>query len=328
MRVDSVYSKILSDLDFAEANLPVVQPGSGASTYRATKAAAIALKMRIKLHKGDWAGVIAEGNKLVPAAAPFVSPVGGWKLTATPDGAFASNTSSENVFSVKNDATDAPSTNGALAAMYGSATLKGRGLVAISPDNAGCLSYDKRRTTLTVAGANNAGNQSYFITKYRDYLTNGDFAPQIRYAEVLLTLAEAEARNAAGVSTRALDLLNAVRDRSLATPASQSYTAATFATKNALIAAILLERRIEFLGEGKRWSDISRLAKDPDFTINGIPAKAVNGNGGASGFATYNCGAGYTAGQAAIPYSDYRFVWPIPQSEIDANPVIKQNPNY
>lgn len=326
MRVDSVYDKILADLDYAEANLPATL-----FTYRASKAAAIALKMRVKLHKGDWAGVIAEGNKLVPASAPYVSPIGAWTLTPAPDGPFVNNNTKESVFSIKNDATDAPSTNGALAAMFGSVTLKGRGLVAISPviwNNAGWLCDDKRRTTLTIAGANSAGNQSYFITKYRDYTTVGDYAPQIRYAEVLLTLAEAEARSASGVSTRALELLNAVRNRSLADVATQAYTAANFATKKELTAAILLERRIEFLGEGKRWSDISRLAKDADFTTGGIPAKAVNGNGGAAGFATYVCGAGYTPGQAAIPYNDYRFVWPIPQSETDANPIIKQNPTY
>lgn len=333
MRVDSVYDKILADLDYAETNLPALQSGTtpGISTFRATKAAAIALKMRIKLHKGDWAGVVAEGNKLVPAAGPYVSAIGAWTLTPNPDGAFASNTTKESIFSIKNDASDAPSTNGALAAMYGSSTLKGRGLVAISPviwNNAGWLCDDKRRTTLTVSGSNNAGNQSYFITKYRDYTTVGDYSPQIRYAEVLLTLAEAEARNAPGVSVRALELLNAVRNRSLADVATQAYTAASFATKNELIATILLERRIEFLGEGKRWSDISRLAKDASFSSGGIPAKAVNGNGGAGGFATYVCGAGYTPGQAAIPYSDYRFVWPIPQSERDANPIISQNPNY
>jgi starch-binding outer membrane protein, SusD/RagB family len=347
MRVDSVYGKILADLDFAEANLP-----NNIFVYRASKAAAIALKMRIKSHLGLWttgtfmgastSGVIQEGAKIVPATvnplAPntVVSPIGGWALTATPDGPFANNNSLESVFSIKNDANDAPSSNGGLAAMYGAAsnvgTTPGRGLVGISPliwNNAGWLCDDKRRgSTMVVQGLNNAGNQSYFITKYRDYTNRGDYAPQIRYAEVLLTLAEAEARTAAGVSARALDLLNTVRNRSLATPAAQQYLAAAFATKNDLVKAVLLERRIEFLGEGKRWSDISRLAKDPDFSTGGIPAKAVNGNNGSAGFATYNCGAGYTATQAAIPYADYRFIWPIPQSERDANPIIAQNPTY
>ena len=282
MRVDSVYGKILADLDFAEANLP-----NNIFVYRATKAAAIALKMRIKAHMGLWTtgtfmgasmpGVIQEGAKIVPATvnplAPttVVSPIGGWSLTAAPDGPFANNNSLESVFSIKNDASDAPSSNGGLAAMYGAAsnvgTTPGRGLVAISPviwNNAGWLCDDKRRSSaLVVAGLNNAGNQSYFITKYRDYTNRGDYAPQIRYAEVLLTLAEAEARTAGTVSARAVDLLNTVRNRALTTPATQQYLAAGFAAKNDLIKAILLERRIEFLGEGKRWGRYFTPCKGP-----------------------------------------------------------------
>jgi starch-binding outer membrane protein, SusD/RagB family len=339
MRVDSVYMKMLEDLDFAEANLNASSgsPLAGGNTFRATKAAAIALKMRIKMHKEDWTGVQQEGAKLVPAQidplkpTTVVSPVGGWTLTASPDGPFTNNNSLESIFSIKNDPSDAPSTNGGLASMFGSATLSARGLVIISPviwNNPGWRCDDKRRSSLTVQGSNNAGNQSIFTTKYRDYTNRGDYAPQIRYAEVLLTLAEAEARIDGGVSARSIDLLNVVRNRSLDTPATKQYTAANFAAKADLIKAILLERRIEFLAEGKRWGDISRLAMDPVFGTGGIPAKAVNGNGGAAGFATYVCGGGYSPGQAAIPYSDYRFVWPIPQSERDANPVIEQNPNY
>ena len=345
LRVDSVYAKILGDLDFAEENLPV---GGAATNYRASKAAAIALKMRIKLHMGDWAGIIADGAKIVPAtvnpAAPtsVVSQVGAWALTATPDGPFANNQSTESVFSIRNDPADvpAPSSNGALSSMYGSAsapdpgnpTAVGRGLIGISPviwNNPGWLCDDKRRSsTLVFAGTNNGGNKSYFTTKYRDYIGRGDDAPMIRYAEVLLTLAEAEARSNSNVSTRALDLLNVVRNRSLATPSTQQYSASAFANQVELVKAILLERRIEFLAEGKRWGDISRLATESNYSVGGIPAKAVNGNGGAAGFATYICGAGYSPAQGAIPYADYRFLWPIPQSERDANPIIAQNPGY
>ncbi|BAV09245.1 outer membrane protein, nutrient binding [Filimonas lacunae] len=329
MRVDSVYIKILADLDYAEANLPET-----IASYRATKAAAIALKMRVKLHMGDWAGVITEGAKLVPATVDpttptsVKSPIGNWALTASPDGPFANNNSTESIFSVKNDALDAPSTNGALSRMFGAASLTGRGLVSVSPiiyNNAGWLCSDKRRSALLVSGTNSAGTQSWFTTKYRDYVSYSDYAPQIRYAEVLLTLAEAEARNSTTFSTRALNLLNVVRNRSLAIPATEAYTSLTLTSKNALIAAILLERRIEFLCEGKRWSDIHRLAKDADFSPGGIPAKATNGT---AGLANFVCGGGYTPGQAAIAYSDYRFVWPIPATEITQNPVIAQNPLY
>jgi len=329
--VATVYTKILEDLDFAETNLPAA---SGSISYRATKAAAIALKMRVKLHKGDWAGVITEGAKIVPATvtpatpAGTVSPIGAYALTASPDGPFANNNSIESIFSVKNDPVDAPSTNGGLSRLLGSASLNGRGLVSISPviyNNPGWLCDDKRRTLLTVAGTNSAGTQSIFTTKYRDYATFGDYAPQIRYAEVLLTLAEATARNSAAGASRAVDLLNVVRNRSLATPATQQYTTASFATTVDLVKAILLERRIELLAEGKRWGDISRLVTDAGYTTGGIPAKALNG---IVGLANFVCGAGYTPGQTAIAYSNYLFLWPIPSSEVVSNPIITQNPGY
>ena len=331
MSVAGVYANILIDLDYAETNLPAA---SGGISYRATKAAAIALKMRVKLHKGDWAGVIAEGAKLVPAVVTppnppaTVSPIGGYALTASPDGPFISNNSIESIFSIKNDPADAPSTNGGLSRLLGSGSLGGRGLVSISPiiyNDGRWLCDDKRRSLLTIAGSNSATTTSIFTTKYRDYATWGDFAPMIRYAEVLLTLAEAEARNNAGVSARAVDLLNVVRNRSLNTPATQQYTVASFANQVALVQAILLERRVEFLAEGRRWGDISRLANDAAYTTGGIPAKALNGT---VGLANFVCGAGYTPGQAAIPYSDYRFLWPIPSTEVVTNPIIVQNPGY
>jgi starch-binding outer membrane protein, SusD/RagB family len=336
-----VYGKILDDLDYAELNLPAagLPVGSPRISYRATKAAAIALKMRIKLHKGDWAGVIAEGAKIVPTAAvvyPIVptatiSPIGGHALTAVPEGPFTDNNSLESIFSVKNDPVDAPSTNGALSRLLGSATLGGRGLVSISPiifNNSGWLCDDKRRAALTISGVNSTNSTtalSIFTTKYRDYPTYSDYAPQMRYAEVLLTLAEAEARNVTTVSSRAVDLLNVVRNRSLATPLTQQFTVASFATNVDLIKAILLERRIEFLAEGRRWGDISRLANEANYTTGGIPAKALNGTAGLTNFV---CGTAYVPGQTAIPYSDYRFLWPIPASEVVANPIVVQNPGY
>ncbi|MBD0296752.1 MAG: RagB/SusD family nutrient uptake outer membrane protein [Flavisolibacter sp.] len=320
------YTKILEDLNFAEANLPAIVndiTNTPIKTYRASKAAAIALKMRVKLHMQDWQGVVTEGNKLIPATAPFVSPIGGWKLTPTPEGPFTNNASDESIFSIKNDATDNPGTNAALARMLGSPALTGRGLVRVSPIAFNLPAWrcdDQRRTLLLTQDG-----RSYYSTKYKDYTNWSDAAPQIRYAEVLLTLAEAEARLASGVSTRTLALLNAVRNR--AVPADAQYTASSFATKKDLIKAILDERRIEFLAEGKRWGDIHRLALDPDFSTGGIPAKMTFAN---ATFDKYNCSTNPTLTKsiAAIPYSDFRFIWPIPLEEIQQNPNIEQNPGY
>ena len=326
------YDKILADLDFAEANLtPRALPNPVAGTadqtpvnYRATKAAAIALKMRVKLHMRDWQGVINEGNKLISASAPFVSPIGGWRLNASPDGPWANNLTDESIFSIKNDANDNGGNNGALANMTGSPALGGRGLARISPIIFNFQPWrcdDKRRALMVQDG------RSYYTTKYRDITNRNDAAPQIRYAEVLLTLAEAEARNAAGVSTRAVELLNAVRNRALADPLTQAYTLADFPTKNSLVQAILDERRIEFLAEGKRWGDIHRLAVDPDFSTGGIPAKMTFAN---ATFATYNCAANpaLTRSILAIPYDDFKFIWPIPLEEVQQNTNIEQNPGY
>ena len=345
--VANCYAKILADLDYAEtylgATVPVTVPGStlplpagSSNTFRGTKAAAIALKMRVKLHKGDWAGVIAEGNKLIPAAinptvpSSVVSPIGGWFLTALANGPFTNNISTESIFSIKNDALDNTGVNAALAQMLGP-NVPGRGLVAISPvmynNSAVWKCDDARRSLLIIAGASNANTPSFFTKKYTDYVNQSDYAPYIRYAEVLLMQAEAEARNGAGVTQRAIDLLNTVRNRSINTVTTLAYVAADFVDKNALILAILNERRIEFLAEGKRWGDIHRLAMDPVFTTGGIPAKAVNGfsnNGG-----LYGCGSPIPPlNNLAIPYNDYRFLWPIPQDEITQNPIITQNPGY
>lgn len=330
---DTVYTRILRDLDYAEANLPATFTGND-RTVRASRAAAIALKMRIQLHRGNWAGVIAEGNKLIPATinplspSSVVSPIGSWALTPLPDGPFANNSSSESIFSVRNNAIDNTGVNGALPAMYGAANLGARGLVTVSPiiwNNTGWLCDDLRRSLLYVAGLNVNGAAGIFTTKYRDYVNRGDFAPQIRYAEVLLMQAEAEQRNSGTVSARALDLLNTVRNRSLASPTTQQYVIGNFATPTDLIRAVILERRIEFLMEGKRWGDIHRLSMDAAFTTNGIPAKAANGLQGA---AIYGCGTPFTPTQGAIAYSDFRFLWPIPAEEIIQNPVVVQNPGY
>lgn len=334
-RVDTVYKRILRDLDYAETNLPVAVPLTSDRPVRSSRAAAIALKMRVKMHMGDWAGVITEGNKLIPASinplswTTVISPIGGFTLTSTPDGPFANNaTNLESIFSVRNNNIDNTGVNGSLPQMLGAANLGGRGLVAISPiiwNNATWRCDDTRRTLLYVQGTNANNGVSIFTTKYRDYVNRGDYAPQIRYAEVLLMQAEAEARLSGIVSQRAIDLLNTVRNRAIPSPATNQYVVANFATPVDLVRAILLERRIEFLLEGKRWNDISRLAMEANYTTNGIPAKAING---ASGAAIYNCGAPYTPGQAGIPYADYRFLWPIPNDEIIQNPIITQNPGY
>jgi hypothetical protein len=333
--VAQVYTKLLEDCDFAIANLPVTNTPA---VVRAQRAAAIALKMKILMHMGRWQDAKTEGDKLIPASinpltpSSVVSPIGGHALTATALGCFSANsTSVENLFTIKNDPLDNPGVNAALPGMYGAASLGARGLVAVSPivwNRAEWLAGDARRTTLFVQGANANTRQSIFTTKYPDYIQRGSNNPIFRYAEVLLMQAEIEARIGSAVSQRSIDLLNTVRNRSVPSPATNQYTAASFANQTALLQAILLERRFEFAAEGKRWHDISRLSNDAIAVLRpvGIPAKLLNG---ADGAAIYGIGVALPASlQPAIPYSDFRFLWPIPADEVTQNPVIVQNPGY
>jgi hypothetical protein len=340
------YTAMLADLDFAETNLP-----AASTISRATKGAAIALKTRIKLHMGDWAGVITEGTKLGTAAAagPYTSPIGNYKLTASPDGPFYSGVASvaapgnnanntESIFSVANSSQANGGVNGALPNMFGPAAALingatvnqgGRDLVCTSPNlyNASFwVNSDTRRTLLQVL-QNVTGQKYYFNWKYRDITTESDYAPIIRYAEVLLNVAEAYSRT--GVLTNALSLLNAVRNRAVAVV--DQYTVASFTTSLAMTQAILNERRVEFAGEGRRWADISRLAVDPNFSTGGIPAKIllaqIKGDG--SSYDLVNRPIIIPA-FAAIPYSNFKFIWPIPSIELSANPALasEQNPFY
>jgi starch-binding outer membrane protein, SusD/RagB family len=318
--VAECYASLLEDLNFAEANLPATRDDQ---ITRATKGAAIALKTRVYQHMHDWPNVIAEGNKLRSA--------GTYSLTAQPEGPFASYTNnSESIFSIENDQTDNPGVNGALPVMY--SVSPGRALVAISPiiyNAPFWLENDLRRTQLV---KNNG--RAYFSNKYRNITTQDDYNPILRYAEVSLNMAEAYLRLPTPDMAAALPLLNEVRNRALTDPADH-FTMGDFADAKEMLKAVLQERRIEFAGEGRRWADVHRLALDPDFSTGGIPAKVRYNN---TDFASWGYGVGY-AGDVytipppavpAIPYDDYRFVWPIPQSELNTNPVLaaQQNPGY
>ena len=58
---------------------------------------------------------------------------------------------------------------------------------------------------------------------------------------------------------------------------------------------------------------------------DGIPAKITNGT---SGIGIYGFGSPVAPGQPAIPYTDFRFIWPLPVGEVTQNPIVVQNPFY
>ncbi|WP_158267072.1 RagB/SusD family nutrient uptake outer membrane protein [Chitinophaga niastensis] len=325
------YTQMLADLDYAEANLI---DNKSHTISRASKGAAIALKTRIKLHMGDWAGVMTEATKLGASGSggSYTSPIGSYQLTASPDGPFVSNGhNTESIFSIENSSSSNSGVNTALPALFGYTDGNGRGWYITSPNlyNAAFwVSSDARRALLQIQNTSDGSSKFVFNNKYRDQANLTDWTPIIRYAEVLLNAAEATSRIGSSAAA-ALSLLNAVRNRAVA-PGDQ-YTSTSFPTTSALTQAILNERRIEFAGEGLRWPDIHRLSKDPIFSTGDIPAKVsytdVKSDG--SNYDIVNrpvCRSKI----AAVPYTDHRFVWPFPQSETITNPLLskEQNPGY
>lgn len=264
------YQQILDDLNFAEANLPSSYASADSNVVHAHKNAAIAFKTRVLLHMGRYADVITEANKLVPLTPPYIAPTGvQHRLNANFVNVFRSPYSTlESIFSLPMSNTSAPGTQNGISSYENSEFgLNASGIVS----DAGWLATDARKTLVT-------GTLKY--QKFND--DNNNYVPIIRYAEVMLNLAEALARGNAAVDPRALSLLNAVRQRSDAT------TTLAPATQVALIDAILKEKRIEFLGEGQRAPELMRLGLP-------FPAKGT---------------------LAALPTTALNYVWPIPASEL------------
>ena len=140
-----------------------------------------------------------------------------------------------------------------------------------------------------------AGLPSVFVNKYP--VISGDLSDTkvLRLSEVYLIAAEA---SLPGNEADALTYANFVTSRRGANPITS--------TGAQLFEDIITERRKELAFEGDRFHDLQRLKRDIVRSAN------------------------YPATSRTIPYSVFRRLLPIPQTETDANPVIRaqQNPGY
>ncbi|MBD0261024.1 MAG: RagB/SusD family nutrient uptake outer membrane protein, partial [Cytophagales bacterium] len=154
--------------------------------------------------------------------------------------------------------------------------------------------------TTRISG-NIAAVNKFYDVPFNNTIYGNDF-PVLRYADVLLMLAEA--LNEAGYSAggEALTLLNRVRTRAGATP----YTAADLPDQARFREAVYQERRLELPLELHRWYDLVRTGTAP------AAIRRLGGN-------------------YAANFQDYRQLYPIPNSEIVKinNPAaFPQNPGY
>ncbi|MGN0067218.1 MAG: RagB/SusD family nutrient uptake outer membrane protein [Bacteroides sp.] len=163
----------------------------------------------------------------------------------------------------------------------------------------------------------------------------GKDAVVIRYAEVLLTYAEAK-NELDPLSQEAFDAVNQVRRR-VGMPDLQKTDASkpTYCgTQDDLRQRIRNEWRVEFALEGgKRQWDIRRwgIAKEVlNKPLYGLKYKLVDSPDAVDGDGGKICilyeGENYIGGTTS--YKDHNYVYPIPQKEIDLNPNLTQNDGY
>lgn len=166
-------------------------------------------------------------------------------------------------------------------------------------------------------------------SQYADMWSTNACPIVFRYAEVLLTYAEAE-NELNGPSAKVYDLLNQIRNRVGMPDVDQS----KYGTQSSLRELIRRERSVELAGEGLRRADILRW-KDAngkmvaETVLNG-PLTRIIGTVDHSGTDPYTR-ATITRTNELIEnrsFAVHNRYFPMAQSDMDANPNLKQNPGY
>lgn len=155
------------------------------------------------------------------------------------------------------------------------------------------------RTSVLIPATTKAGSPAVIVYKYQNAANtkDRDNIKVLRLAEVYLIAAEASLPTNEDDARAYLNSIAQTRD-----PYFPGYNS----SGTTLLNDIVTERRKELAFEGDRFYDLNRLKRDIDRQSD--PASIP--------------------GPLSILYTDYHRVAPIPQSELQANPNIQQNPGY
>ncbi|MDO4320436.1 MAG: RagB/SusD family nutrient uptake outer membrane protein [Bacteroidales bacterium] len=141
-----------------------------------------------------------------------------------------------------------------------------------------------------------------FMYKVRSGYSNIFF---LRYDDVLLLKAEALLNGENVDLAGAAAIIDQIRERA----GVAKLTAAEKGNRQSLFNAYVNERRLELACEGERWYDLVRL----DLVEEAMAAAQRNDPGRLP---------------IAVPYTANSYLLPIPQSVLDTNPNVVQNPGY
>lgn len=159
---------------------------------------------------------------------------------------------------------------------------------------------------------------------------------EIRYAEVLMNYGECA--NELGKPTEALDVLKQIRGRAGVLPGVASDYGITALTMADMRAAYQKERFVEFCFENKRWNDLRRWKKF-DY-LRGLPQRhgiAVLLKPGESNVTPLTdintawnkfTSTVIETDPVNIAVQDQYYIYGIPKSILDRNPLLKQNNNW
>jgi hypothetical protein len=161
----------------------------------------------------------------------------------------------------------------------------------------------------------------HFKSDFADLYKAGLNIPLIRYAEVLLTYAEAKIEDNQ-IDNSVYDAINEVRERA----GMPDVDEAKYATQEQLRTLIRRERRVELAMEGMRWYDIQRW-KIGEQVMNGAVYGARECTIDANGNVTYTS-PNHVKIEDRVFDPAKNYVWPVPRGQRDLNKNLTQNPGY
>jgi hypothetical protein len=161
-----------------------------------------------------------------------------------------------------------------------------------------------------------------FLSDFTDIWNSGLNIPLIRYAEVLLTYAEAKIE-LDQIDNSVYSAIDAVRLRAGLPAVDQAF----YSGQSQMRDLIRRERRVELAMEGLRFYDIQRWRIGEEVMsvpVYGSRLCTVDPSNGKVTFTSTE----HVKNEDRVFNPAKNYVWPIPQREIDINPNLGQNPNY
>jgi hypothetical protein len=284
--------------DVAEAKN--LLPNSLTDIGRATKLAATGLQARVALYTRDWPNALTFSSEFINGL-PLAS-------RASFPGIWSETNNDEIAFELKRTSSIGGRIGSLFRGTSGSATTVGT--VTWMPsdkiwntfdqvNDVRFSSYFKDEPILVALGRPSRLIAKYTGGAYGSTTENVADAKVFRTGEMYLIRAEAKAETG-DVSGSAADI-NALRAARIT-----GYSNVSFSSKDAAITAIINERFKELAYEGHRFWDLKRR----NLPVERLPSDAPSTNA------------------VTLPAGNFRFLLPIPNSEIQANPLIQQNPGY